>query len=39
MTKEEREQLDRKVVDGLGRMYRYLLDCAANPPECALLRV
>lgn len=25
-----------EVAAGLGRMYRYLLDCAANPPECAL---
>lgn len=35
MTKEEREQLDREVADGLGRMYRYLLDNAINPPEYA----
>lgn len=36
MTKEERERLDMEVAAGLGRMHRYLLDCAANPPECAL---
>ena len=35
MTKEEREQLDIEVADGLGRMYRYLLDNAINPPEYA----
>ena len=35
MTKEEREQLDREVADGLGRMCRYLLDNAINPPEYA----
>lgn len=33
MTKEEREQLDREVADGLCRMYRYMLDNAINPPE------
>ena len=38
MTKEERERLDREVAAGLGRMYRYLLDCAVNPPECALAK-
>lgn len=38
MTKEEREQLDREVAAGLGRMYLYMLDNAINPPECALAK-
>lgn len=37
MTKEEREQLDIEVAEGLNRMYRYMLNNAINPPEYAYI--